>query len=378
MILSTGKSRGFVIQGEPWELRRASILPGAVHRKSEGVVRMPESLASWRALRELEFEYVHPTAHNALERLRTAYRSHRSRVRNATRRFKLTGETDIPVPLKTIPMEHQVRAFGFCVSLDESALFMDMGTGKTMVAIAVAGHHYQQRGSLRVLVICPKAVKPVWPRELGKHAGFEWSHAQDAVPTGTGAQFWVTNYDRVKREQSRIQKWKPDLIILDESHRIKNRKAARTKVVTSLRSPLRLILSGSPIGKCISEAWSQYNFLNKNVFGTYNNFKDRYLKMGGYMGYQVTGYKNEDEFADKLHSLAFRVTKDECLDLPPLSYQRLYVEPDAETKRVYKELDLNFYSEVEGEEVSVDREATKQMKLRQIVGAWSRVMARMW
>lgn len=372
MILTVGKTRGFVIEGTPHELRHAASMPGAVWRRGDGVVRMPENLASWKALRDAEFEIVDRSAYKALSALETAYRAHRCRVRNATRRFKLTGETEIPVPLKTIPFQHQVRAFGFCVSLDESALFMDMGTGKTMVAIAIAGHHYLQQDSLRVLVICPKAVKPVWPRELHKHAGFDFCVGMDQPPEGPGAQFWVTNYDRVKREQRRIQKWKPDLIILDESHRIKNRKATRTKAVCSLRSRLRLALTGSPIGKCITEAWSQYNFIKKDVFGSYTSFRDKYLRMGGYMGYKVIGYKNEDEFADKLHSLAFRVTKDECLDLPPLTYQRLYVEPDRNTKKVYSELDLNFFSEVEGEEVSVDREATKQMKLRQIVGGMVR------
>lgn len=368
MILTMGKTRGFIIEGNPRELARASALPGAVYRRSEGVVRIPQSISSWKALRHIDFDWISPTARESLDALQDAYRSHRRRVRNAARRFKLTGETDIPVPLKTIPREHQVRAFGFCSSLDESALFMDMGTGKTMVAIAIAGHHFLKQGSLRVLVICPKAVKPVWPRELQKHAGFKWCAAQDQPPQGEGAQFWVTNYDRVKRERDRLQKWKPDLIILDESHRIKNRKAARTKAVMSLRSRLKLILSGSPIGKCISEAWSQISFLRRDVFGSFSEFKDRYLQMGGYMGYKVVGYKNEDEFAEKLHSLAFRVTKEECLDLPPLSYQRLYVEPDQETLRIYREMDLNFFAEVEGDEITVEGEATKQMKLRQIVG----------
>lgn len=371
MILTTGKKKGFVIKGSSNELFRASCLPGAVFRHSEGVVRLPENLASWKALRNVEFDRVCPNALDKLDALKTDYRNHRKQVRSAARRFKLTGETDIPVPLKTVPYSHQVRAFGFASSIPQAALFMDQGTGKTMVAIAVTGKRYQENEVKRVLVVCPKAVKPVWPRELKKHAGFKWCAAQDKPPEGDGVQFWVTNYDRVKRELRRLKKWKPDLIILDESHRVKNRKASRTSAVITLGSqvPFKLILTGTPIGKCISESWSQYKFLNPSVFGSnYSQFKDRYLKMGGYMGYQVVGYKNEDEFADKLHSLAFRVTKDECLDLPPMNYQRLFVEPDAKTKRIYQDLDVNLFSEIDGEEVSVDREATKQMKLRQIVG----------
>lgn len=371
MILTTGKKKGFVIEGSSHELFRASHLPGAVHRHSEGVVRLPENLASWRALRAIEFDSICPGAVIKLDTLKADYREHRRQIRLAARRFKLTGETEIPVPLKTVPYSHQVRAFGFASSIPEAALFMDQGTGKTMVGIAVAGKRYQDNVVQRVLVICPKAVKPVWPRELNKHAKFDWCASQDKPPEGEGVQFWVTNYDRVKRELRRLKKWKPDLIILDESHRVKNRKATRTSAVITLgaKVPYKLILTGTPMGKCISETWSQYKFLNNSIFGSnFSQFKEQYLKMGGYMGYQVVGYKNEDEFADKLHSVAFRVTKDECLDLPPMNYQRLYVTPDAKTKRIYKDLDLDLFSEVDGEEITVDREATKQMKLRQIVG----------
>lgn len=370
MKLRTGKTRGFVIEGTPSELRKAADLPGAVYRRSEGIVRLPENLASYRALRGFSFDNVHPNAQDALDDLRDAHRTHRRNVRVATRRFKLTGETDIPVPLKSIPMEHQVRAFGFCSMLDEAALFMDMGTGKTLDAIALIMFRAMQARPkpFRVLVVCPRAVKPVWPREFNKHCASPVSIGVDQVPEPGMVQVWVTNYDRIKRERGRLAKWKPDMIILDESHRIKNRKAARTKAVLALKSKFRLIMTGSPMGKCISEVWTQIRFLRPDIFGTYSQFQDRYLKMGGYMKFKVVGYQNEQEFADKLHSIAFRVTKDECMDLPPLNYQRLYVEADKKAKDIYSEMDLNYFFEQDGEEVSVDREATKQMKLRQIVG----------
>lgn len=372
MILTTGKSRGFVILGDHTELRIAAMLPGSVYRRSEGLVRMPENLASWKALRSVEFDNVHGNAREALKRLEEAYRSHRRSVRNATRRFKTTGLTDIPVPLRSIPMDHQTRCFGFCSMLDESAMFMDMGTGKTLVAIALAIQRAMQAQPkvFRVLVICPRAVKPVWPREFDKHTTAHVSIGIDCppIPTQGHMEVWVTNYDRVSREQRRLQKWKPDMIILDESHRIKNRKTSRAKAIHGLKSPYRLIMSGSPMGKCISEVWSQFKFLKPDIFGTFTQFRERYLKMGGFNNFKVVGYLNQDEFADKLHSVAFRVTKDECMDLPPLSYQRLYVEADSRAREIYNEMDLNYFFEQDGEEVSVDREATKQMKLRQIVG----------
>lgn len=371
MILDVGKKKGFVIRGNPRELRQAAFLPGASFRSKEGVVRLPESLASWKALRGVSFDRVLTPAQDKMDQLKALYRSHRREVRGATRRFKHSGETDIPVPLKSIPYSHQVKAFGFSSSLDASALFMDQGTGKTMVTIAVTGKRYLDDQVLRVLVICPKAVKPVWPRELSKHADYEYSVSQDKPPEGEGVQFWITNYDRVSRELRRLRKWKPDLIILDESHKIKNRKAARTKAVIALgaKTPYKILMSGTPFGKCISEVWSQFKFLNRDIFGSnYALFKDRYLVMGGYMNYSVVDYQNEDEFADKLHSVSFRVKKEECLDLPPVNYQKLYVEPDAKTKKIYKQFEDHLYAEIDDFEVSVLGSAQKQMKLRQMSG----------
>ena len=368
MQLVTGKRRGFVVEGNRQELRSISNLPGSVYRKSEGVVRFPESVWSWKTLRDIDFDDISERAQETLERIRREYLEHRRKIRNAKRRFKISGETDLPVPLKLIPYSHQVQAYGFCSAIDSSALFMDQGTGKTLVALALAG------GFSRIVVICPKSVKSVWINELEKHAKYKWSASMDSPPKSEGNQFWITNYDRIKREQRRLIKWKPDLLILDESHKIKNRKADRTKAATAIGRKVKhkLIMTGTPIGKCISEVWSQFNFLNPSVFGTFSNFKDRYLKMGGYMGYKVVGYKNQDEFADKLHSISFRVTKDECLDLPPISYQHLYIEADRETKRIYREMDLDLFTEIGNDEISVEQQASKMMKLRQIVGGMVR------
>lgn len=367
MILDSGIKRGFIIEGDARELLIASSIPGAVKRKSEGVVRLPESTASWKALRDVEFEYITDSAAEKLNQLKTQYRKHRAEVRIAARKFKNNGKTDIPVPLKTIPYSHQVKAFGFASSLDACALLMDQGTGKTLVAMAVAGI----KPVKRIVVVCPKQVKPVWPRELLKHSDFNFSVGIDEPPPDSDKMFWVTNYDKLDSSLKEILKWKPEMVILDEAHRVKNRKANRTKSAIALGGKVKhkLMLSGTILGKCISETWAPFKFLMRDLFGSnFSQFKSRYLKMGGYMNHKVVGYQNEKEYSDKLHSISFRVTKEECLDLPPISYQRMYVEPDSKTKKIYSELDKELYTEIKGEEVSAISSATKQMKLRQVVG----------
>lgn len=374
MLLRTGRKKGFVVEGDEFS-KEVVNLPGSSFLRREGVIRIPENQLSAESLSKLEFEYVTPEARRRLKALLDQRRARRRKIRFAESRFKRGSQVNLDVPIKTTPMDHQVRAFGFSTHLDNSALFMDQGTGKTLVAIGIAGKRFKDGLVKRLLVVCPKSVKPVWPRELRKHAAFRWNHSLDRPPRrGIGLEVMVTNYDRVQTLLKTINKWKPQMVILDESHKIKNRKARRSKAVHKIKTTFRLLLSGTPFSKCISEVWSQFKFLDPNIFGSnYSYFKEKYLRMGGYMGYKVVGVKNEEEFTSKLHSVCFRVLKEECLDLPPLTVQNLYVTPSAKTMKVYEELNLHLYTETEDGEITVPSEAVKQMKLRQVVGGQVRV-----
>lgn len=369
MQLRTGKTRGFLITGTNLELLRASCWPGAVWRKGEGV-RMTETVASWKWLKEQDIE-MSVGARKLMEEIKVRYIKSRVELKRAERRFKLTGETDIPVPLKTLPYAHQVRAFGFASSLPSSGCFADQGTGKTLIAIAVAGLRYLQGEVTRVVIVCPKNVKQVWPAQLREHANYPWSASINKnPPIVDGCQFWCISYDSVNGMMKSIKKWKPHLVIWDECHRLKNKDTSRYKANRDMsnRITYRLLLSGSPIGKCISESWSQYYLIDKSVFGTYSSFKSRYLRMGGYMSKVVVGYNNLYEFYDKFHSRSFRVTKDECLDLPPISYQNIYVESSKKASDQYNDFAEQLWMETKEGEVTSKGGAVTQMKLRQIAG----------
>src|SRR5690606_35634205 len=62
-------------------------------------------------------------------------------------------QTSISLPVKVQPCEHQVRAFEFGRRLDHSALLMEQGTGKTLVAIALLGHWWKTEGLQRALIV---------------------------------------------------------------------------------------------------------------------------------------------------------------------------------------------------------------------------------
>src|SRR5690606_16547233 len=127
--------------------------------------------------------------------------------------------------------------------------------------------------------------------------------------------------------------WGPQIVIADESQKIKNIKAQQTKAVTALgkMAKHRLILTGTPVTQSPLDFFAQYKFLDPRIFGTsFTKFRSRYAIMGGYGGYQVMGYQNLEELAAKAHSIAVRVTKEQCLDLPETANQFVYADLAAE------------------------------------------------
>ena len=93
----------------------------------------------------------------------------------------MTGN-ETKMPVKVTPFDHQRRAFQFVLRLfgmtdgrvrsKGAALLMQMGTGKTLVAIGICGYLYLIKKIRRVLVVCPLSICGVWEEEFAKVANF--------------------------------------------------------------------------------------------------------------------------------------------------------------------------------------------------------------
>jgi superfamily II DNA/RNA helicase len=167
--------------------------------------------------------------------------------------------------------------------------------------------------------------------------------------------------------------WHPDMVIADESQKIKNGQARQSKAMKAISKPskFRLILTGTPVPQRPLDFFSQYQFLNSSVFGSsFLRFRERYAVMGGYMGYEVVGYQNLEELAGKAHSIAFRVRKQDCLDLPATVNQKLYVDLDPEAKAIYHKMEKDALLALDDEKVTAPIVLTMLLRLQQITGGF--------
>ena len=254
-----------------------------------------------------------------------------------------------------------------------------------MTTIAVLGALYKAGKIQRALVVCPLSITGVWVEELGKFADFRYNavvlsgHALKKTAalrkmTGVFLQVAVVNYESAWRMEDELAAWGPDIIVADEGHKIKTHNAKQSKALHHLGAlaQYRMLLTGTLITNKALDAFSQYKFVNPRIFGnSFYAFRNRYFDMTGYGNYTpVLKQAMEPELLERIHSLAFRVTKEECLDLPETTDIIRFVELEPSAAKVYKDLVQESYAELTRGEVTVTNVLTRLLRLSQLTGGF--------
>lgn len=301
---------------------------------------------------------------------------------------------------------HQSRAIELALPRDEFALFFEPGTGKTRTAIEILNKKMAlERRFLKTLILCPLSVIGVWEREL-KQNGFvteqliicDKSGAQRQVrlknglyDSGTqkytGQRIVVINYEAVilKDALDIIRQWGPEVLICDESHRLKSHEAKRSKMVYELSksTKYRYLLSGTPMLRDPQDLFMQMKILDGGAtFGTnawaYKNiyFWDRnanWRQSQNYFPKYEVRPEAIQQILQKMASLSMSVLKKDALDLPPLVRQTIYTELSKEQKSVYEDMkrEMISYLDANKEMAAVATIAlTKALRLQQIVSGF--------
>ncbi len=209
-------------------------------------------------------------------------------------------------------------------------LAFEQGLGKTITAIRYAEKH----GYRKVLVVAPAIVLGVWDDELegyDRHLP-KGSRKQKAEQIASYVpvehiHYCIINYEALVGTgdlEAAVNKWDPDLIIIDEAQKIKNATAKRSKVLHRLtKERSALLLSGTPITKNLLDLYSQYKAIDPAIWDhiTWTKFKQTYAIMGGFNGYEVIGYRDVDEMKARIKPHTIVARKEDTLDLPTKTHQ---------------------------------------------------------
>ena len=301
---------------------------------------------------------------------------------------------------KTTPFDHQRKALQDSWSAEYYALFMEMGTGKSKVAIDTIGMLYKDGKINSALIIAPKGVYDNWVKgELPTHLpddietlsvrwkpssakAYQESLKELVYEPFDGLKVFVMNTEAfstprgTKAAGAFLQRNKDNIVVVDESTTIKNRKAARTKNIVDLLklSKYRRILTGSPITKSPMDLFSQCHFLSPNALGfnSFFAFQNRYAlvqqrTMGHRSFREIVGYRRLDELNTKLDLFSNRILKEECLDLPAKVYVKREVPLSDEQTKAYVQMKKLALTRLEtGELATTQSVLTQIMRLQQI------------
>src|SRR5581483_5755866 len=225
----------------------------------------------------------------------------------------------------------------------------DMGLGKTLEAVAAA-----QFLPGRVLVVCPASAREVWRREVAKFT------SERAVVLGPGAdpatlsgpeKYVVTGYSNLEALGDAVRPDAFDLVILDESHYVKNAQSGRARVVRERLQavPRRLVVSGTPVMNTPEEVRAQLAFLHPEEWSDGAWFKRRFEEPfeGGTPEVREAVLSRLRQF---LEGVMIRREKAVALpELPAKTIQWHRVRLPPEARRAYVALEEDFESFVKAE-----------------------------
>ncbi|PXY42988.1 DEAD/DEAH box helicase [Flavobacterium hydrophilum] len=268
----------------------------------------------------------------------------------------------------------------------------DMGLGKTLQTLAVLVSVQEQLGfttktsnfdlfanettierePLKALIVLPSSLVFNWFNEAGKFtphfSKMQYVGNDRKLLAGriNSTDLIFTSYSIVHRDISILEKYDFRYLILDESQYIKNKNSKIFKAINKINTVHKIALSGTPIENSLDDLWSQMEFINPEILGSYSFFAENF---------KIPIEKKQDEnilaeLKNLIHPYILRRTKEQVLkDLPELTEQIYYCDMDPEQEKLYekeKSKARNFLLKTDGSSPDKISIINTLMKLRQL------------
>jgi SNF2 family DNA or RNA helicase len=309
---------------------------------------------------------------------------------------------------KRKPRAHQAEALEIMEGKEAFGLFMAMRTGKTKTTTDDFGRLWAAGKVDDFLLIAPAGVYKTWPEAMDDDLDPSLEKQLDKLLWGAGssktargeealAEFVkkrrkgeapralfinieaLSMVERAQRLVSEFVRQRRCYVVIDESTSIKEGRSKRSKFLISKVAPhaaYRRILSGLPTPQSPLDIYAQFNFLQPEKplgFSSFVNFRARYAivrrqQMGARWFDLIVGYRFQEELAERIKDHSFRVTLEDCYDLPESDYQIRHVALTKEQKEVYGQLrDRAVAVLSDTEKVTADLVITQLLRMHQVL-----------
>ena len=277
-------------------------------------------------------------------------------------------------PGKYKPFSHQRTTSSFLTLNRRSFCFNEQGTGKTASAIWASDFLMEQKRIKRVLIICPLSIMDsAWRADLfdfAPHRSVDIAYGaakKRKEIINNGAEYVIINYDGIEIVFNEIANGGFDLIIADEATHYKNAQTKRWKALNKLVTPSTWLwmMTGTPAAQSPLDAFGLAKLVNPNsVPRFFGSFRDQVM-------YKITNFRwiPKEDATDRVFNAlqpAIRFTKDQCMDLPAMTYVKRKVELTRQQKAYYDELKSKMVLNMGGEQVTSINAAVNMNKLLQI------------
>lgn len=247
----------------------------------------------------------------------------------------------------------------------------EMGLGKSIQALAYLEAHPELRPAV---IVCPSSLKLNWVREIEQGIS---SNIETYVISGKNADLsslpvkdiYIINYDILPSWEEVLRSLKPKMVITDEAHYYKNKKAMRTKAVQSLCKgvPHILALSGTPIVNRPIELFNAINIVSPAVFPSFWKYAMRYCDAKrNHFGWDFNGASRTDELHKKLTKTIMlrRLKKDVLKQLPDKVHTIIPIEVN--NRKDYNSAQDDFINWLKGEDAERAERASRAEELAKI------------
>jgi len=291
--------------------------------------------------------------------------------------------------------EHQKLTADFFTVTARGVCLNSMGMMKTESALYAADYLIKKGDIKKVLILCPlSCTQKVWGDAIFQ--SFPWlspvivygSRLKRIKALEEDVQFYIANHEFVRMAVDKVERGSSfsfpmnedfpmlkdiDAIIVDEYSVFRNGSTYNYKALETLLKEIDpkyfWALTGTPCPTAPTDAWALARLLNpKNVDKYFGSFKRRVmLQMGGGPFPKWIPRPGSHEVVSEVLQPAIRFKKEDCLDLPPLTFQNRECALSSEQKKHFKSMKNDMVMKHDEDEISAVNAADRIIKIRQIL-----------